>query len=210
MKELLELRNKRKAKKPDFTSQDSHKSKEAPKSYRRPKGLHSKMRRGLRGYKKRIKTGYKSPVLVKGLTREGLEPVVIMNRGELESIDKKTQIVVLSGKVGLKNKIDILKGVISKELPVMNVKDPKEKLESIKNSLKKKKEKKKKREVSKKEKEKELMQKSEDKAKKDKADKKDKKSEGEPKSVEQIVEDKEDKSKEKKEMDKLLTKKDSV
>ena len=63
---LLQLRKRIKAKKPNFVRQDSHKQKEVKKKWRKPKGMQSKMRLKKKGYRKSVSIGYGSPKKVNG------------------------------------------------------------------------------------------------------------------------------------------------
>ena len=77
MKELLEIRNKMKAKKPTFLKQDANRLTRLKKQWRQPKGQHSKIRKKLRSYRKQPSMGYSSPKEVRGLTREGHKLIII-------------------------------------------------------------------------------------------------------------------------------------
>ena len=121
-KKLLELRMKSKARKPTFLRQDANRNKSLVKNWRRPKGMHSKMRLHLRGRRASPSPGYSSPRKVRGLTRNGFEELLVKNVNDLTRFDAKRQIVVVAH-VGLKNKIAILKACLEKKYLVGNVKD---------------------------------------------------------------------------------------
>ena len=198
MKEL-ETRRIRKKKKPHFIRQDAHKKKRLGNKWRKPKGLHSKMRLGFKGHPRKISSGYGSPKLVEGADRTGLMPKIICNRQDLEGLKEKEG-AVISGSVGKKKKLEMLNLAIEKDIAVINIKDIKKEVEDIQENIKKRAEKKKALTEKKKEKEKELKKKS-----KAKEDKKGEEKEG----LAGKLESEEDKQqKEKKEKDKLLTKKD--
>ena len=67
MKTLLILRKKMKAKKPHFNREDCHKIMALPIGWRKPNGLHSKMRHRYRGQPAMVEPGWGSPRVVKGL-----------------------------------------------------------------------------------------------------------------------------------------------
>ena len=67
----LALRAQMKGKKPEFIRQDAHKKPGLGWKWRRPKGITSKMRLHLKGYRRIVKKGYRSPKDVRGLTKDG-------------------------------------------------------------------------------------------------------------------------------------------
>lgn len=119
---LLQQRRATKAKKPDFLRQDAQRNKSLAKKWRKPKGMHSKMRIHLKGRRRSPSPGFASPRAVKGLTRQGLQEVHIHNAQDLQSFDAKTQIVVFR-RIGMRNKMKLLKICIEKKYPVAQIKD---------------------------------------------------------------------------------------
>lgn len=188
-KTLLETRKKMKDKKPDFIRQDAHKKLKLDNRWRRPQGVHSKIKDGLSGYRKKVKNGYGSPKEVRGLNKSGLLPVKVNNVSDLKNV-KEGQIALVNGKVGVRNKVVIYKKAIEMKLPIMNIKNVEKFLKDVETKLienKKLKEEKKKAKESK------------DVEKKKKAT--------EAKKKEESQEEKTEEEK-KKEKDKILTKKD--
>ncbi|MFH1399358.1 MAG: 50S ribosomal protein L32e [Candidatus Woesearchaeota archaeon] len=178
MRDLLAVRNSLKKKKPTFSRQDSHKIKRLKKSWRRPKGWHSKMRMKIKGYRRSVEPGWGSPRAVKGLHSSGLAVVRVNRVEDVEQITKKQCIEIGKG-VGIKKKMAIVELALKKNIMIVNVKDPKGYIAKVEESIKKRKEK----------------------------TTKVKKVEAPKKSIEEAVEGEEDKKKrEKKEFDKLLTK----
>lgn len=165
LKEKLELRKSIKKRKPNFIRQDAHKKREISQKWRRPKGIHSKIRLNKKGKRKSVRTGYGSPNDVKGLHHSGLKMVTISNPGALETVDPKNEGVVISGNVGIKKKIDIVKKTIEKKIHILNLKAPQEFLKKIEGKFAKQKEEKKKTAAEKESKKKELEKKAEEKAK---------------------------------------------
>jgi len=122
MNKLLEIRNKSKAKKPEFERQDSNIFKQFRGIYRKPKGIHSKMRKGFKGHKVLPTIGYGSPRSINGLTRQGLKPITITNINDVKKI-KQGEIIVLSRTLGLKKRIVILQKIKEMKLSVLNIKN---------------------------------------------------------------------------------------
>lgn len=151
-KELLEIRKRIKAKKPKFFRQDAHKKKRLKKVWRKPKGIHSKMRLNKKGYRRSISKGYKSPKEVRGLHKSGLEAVLVSSIKSLEKIENEKQGIIISKGVGLRKKIELIKKAEEKGIRVLSMKNAKKFLESAENIFKKRKEEKDAEEKRKKEK----------------------------------------------------------
>src|SRR3989338_2642346 len=102
----LELRRAIKRKKPDFIRQDAHKKKRLGIKWRRPKGVHSKIRHGFKGYRKAVSIGYGSPAIAKGLDRSGLKIKNIYTPKELDKVDAKIEGIMIANSVGAKKRLD--------------------------------------------------------------------------------------------------------
>ncbi|RLF36551.1 MAG: hypothetical protein DRM99_02555 [Thermoplasmata archaeon] len=178
-------------KKIKFIRQDAHKKSKLGNKWRRPKGLHSKMRLSKKGYNKCVSIGYGSSRKTKNLHASGLKLIIIKSLKELEKINAKEECIAVAKTVGLKKKVKILKQAIKKSINVVNVKDVNKFLKDVEEKIKKTKE-----EKEKLKKEKEVKKKEKEKA-------------GKKKTIEEKVErtDEEKKEEEKKEKDKILTKK---
>ncbi len=140
---------KKNRKKPSFLRQDAHKVKSLKKVWRKPKGMHNKMRWCLRGLRWHPAIGYKLNNNVRGLNQEGLKGVLVYNINNLNKIGKGEG-VIIAANVGMKNKIQILEKIKSLGLKCLNL-DVHKTLENINNELKNRKEKKKTKKVEKKE-----------------------------------------------------------
>ena len=145
-------------KKLKFIREDAHKKSSLGNKWRRPKGLHSKMRLSKKGYNKSVSIGYGSPRKTRNMHRSGLKLIIIKSLKDIEKIDTKKECAAVAKTIGLKKKIEILKQAIKKNINVVNVKDVDKFLKDVEEKIKKSKEEKeklkKKKELSKKEKEK--------------------------------------------------------
>lgn len=187
IKRLLSIRKSIKSKKPVFLRQDAHK-KSLGYKWRRPKGIHSKIRLSKKGYCKKVTKGWKSPESVRGLAFNGLISYRIESINDLNKISEE-HILIISGKIGNRKKKNLLEEIKKRDFKVLNIKDIDKTIEDINNQLKHRKTKK----LVKKEKTKEVeTQKKESLTKKIETEEK--------KSGD------EKKKEEKKEFDKLLTK----
>lgn len=192
--EMLKQRRAMKRKKPKFIRQDAHKKARVSNSWRRPKGIQSKMRLKRPGYRRSVEVGYGSPAAVKGLSREGLVPVVVKNIADLEKI-KKGEAAVISSTVGQRKRIEILNKAKESGIKVLNIKNIDEYLKAVAEKIEKRKEEKKKATKDKEKKKEEKEKKAKEAEKKE--------------DLAEKLSDEEKKEAEKKERDKLLTKKES-
>ena len=137
MKErLLEIRAISKKKKPHFLKQDAHKIRTLSDNWRKPRGMHSKTRMKLRGYRSCPSVGWSSPKEVRGLTPEGYEVVLVANVGELEN---RKDTITIAGNVGVRKKVEILKKAKEKGIKVLNVKNVDKYIKDVEDMIAKKK-----------------------------------------------------------------------
>jgi len=108
-----------KRKKPRFLRQEWWKRKRLKLCWRKPKGLDSKLRKGLKGYGYRVKIGWRSPKETRGLYK-GLEEVRVFNPADLEGLDPKKHIVRIASTVGKKKRQEIVKAAGEKGLKIAN------------------------------------------------------------------------------------------
>ena len=92
---------------PAFKRQEWFRYQKLGEAWRRPKGIHSKMRRGMKRRPPMVEIGYGGPALVRGLHPSGFEEVMVYNVDGLEGIDPKSQAVRIGGTVGTKKRIVI-------------------------------------------------------------------------------------------------------
>ena len=120
-KRLMRLKLKMKQKKPDFKRQDWFRFKRIGTSWRRPKGLHSGVRKQLKHRPAIVKIGYRSPALVRGLHPSGLEDVLIHNVKELEALNPETQGARVASTVGKRKRIEIVKKAKELGIKIFNI-----------------------------------------------------------------------------------------
>lgn len=189
---LLDAKKEMKAKKPKFTRQDAHKKARLRKCWRKPKGLHSKMRLKKAGYRRGVEVGYGTPAGLRGINRKGLLPVAVSNISDLKKIGEGKAALIAS-KVGQKKRMEIAKKASELGIMVINIRNVDEYLKKVAQKIQKNKEEKKKH-MTEKEKKKQEMEK--------------KASEKEKEGLAEKVSDEEKKEQEKKEREKILTKKE--
>lgn len=195
---LLQLRKDIKAKKPTFTRQELHrKAKMNDGKWRRPRGLHSKMRLNQRGKKASPSPGYGSPREVEGLHPSGLRPIVVHTIQEIDGMQKHEG-AVIGSKVGMKKREMLVMHAQKKGVSVLNISSEKF-LADVASTMKARKETQKKSKLK-------AAEKKEEK-KSEKKDSKEAKAAHHANAPETPVSEEEQKKKEKEEKDKLLTKK---
>ena len=137
---LLQIRQKLKFRKPVFIRQDNPKRPKLKDVWRKPKGVHSKIRHHFKGRRKMPSPGYKSPAKVKGLHATGLEMIAVFSPQDLAKIKKDAQGIIISKSVGKRKRLEILKK--SKELGIkvlnLNTEESIKKIEDFMSSKKKK------------------------------------------------------------------------
>ena len=92
---------------PAFKRQEWFRYQKLGETWRRPRGIHSKMRRGMKRRPPMVEIGYRGPALVRDLHPSGFEEVLVYNVEGLENIDPKTQAARIGGTVGVKKRIAI-------------------------------------------------------------------------------------------------------
>src|SRR3989344_5494294 len=121
IKKLLELRKRMKARQPTFLRKDVLK-KALGEKWRMPRGKTNKMRRCLRGHRKMVSEGYRSPIAVRDTSATGLKIIRIASLKAMEKIDPKTECILLLN-IGDKHKKDILLEAQKRKITITNVKD---------------------------------------------------------------------------------------
>lgn len=108
MEQIVEIRNKLKAKKPTFTRQDAHKKKRVGTGWRKPKGRQSKMRLHRKSYARGRSSGYGSPKAAYGLSREGFKQVVVAKVADFSGLDTKTDGIIIARTTGNRRKAELI------------------------------------------------------------------------------------------------------
>jgi len=94
-------------KRPAFKRQEWFRYSKLGEGWRKPKGIHSKMKRKLKRRPPVVVIGYRGPKAVRGLHPSGFEEVHVQTINELEGIDPKKQAVRIGGTVGTRKRIMI-------------------------------------------------------------------------------------------------------
>lgn len=107
-KVLLVKRREMSDHRPNFLRQEWFRYQKLEGKWRKPRGIHSKMRRHY-GYRLNIVSiGYRGPAAVRGLHSSGFQEVMVYNPAMLEGVDPKVQAVRIGGTVGGKKRNAII------------------------------------------------------------------------------------------------------
>ncbi len=115
-----QLDKKKKTKLPSFKRQEWFRYKRLGDRWRRPRGLHSKMRRHM-GYRPPVvRAGYRTPKDVRYIHPSGFREVLVHNISELEDVDPKVQAVRIGGTVGKRKRKEIIEKADGLNIRVLN------------------------------------------------------------------------------------------
>lgn len=105
---LLRIRAKKNKRRPNFLRAEYHRLKRIQTSWRRPRGIDSKMRHKLKGKRPSPNVGYRNPKDVRGLHPSGFDLVQVFNVKDLEKVDPEVEIAQIGGTVGSKKRAVII------------------------------------------------------------------------------------------------------
>ncbi|NIP67511.1 50S ribosomal protein L32e [Candidatus Bathyarchaeota archaeon] len=103
----MKKRQRLKAKKPDFKRQESWRYKRVKESWRKPRGIDSKMRKKVKGWPKVPNVGYRTPKEARGLHPSGYREVLVRNPDEVRKVDPETEAIRIAHQVGARKRVEI-------------------------------------------------------------------------------------------------------
>ena len=116
-KQLLVIRKRHK--KPWFKRDDYEKKKKLSSSWRKPRGLFNKMRRGFPDKGAVVRVGYGAPTAIRGFHPSGFEEVIVNCYADLEEV-LPDQAVRIGRTVGARKKQIIVERAFARGLKVLN------------------------------------------------------------------------------------------
>ena len=121
---LLRERKKKKLKKPKFEKQESWRYKRVKKSWRRPRGIDSRMRQKKKGLPKSVNVGYKGPKETRNLHPLGYREVLVHNLKELGMVNPDEEIVRIGHTVGARKRSQIIDNAETLGITIINPQVP--------------------------------------------------------------------------------------
>jgi large subunit ribosomal protein L32e len=119
-KEQLRLREVINKSRPAFRRQEWFRYGRLGDSWRKPRGLHSKMRRGYKYRPNLVSTGYRGPKGVRGFHPSGFQEVMVFRVEDLEDMDPKKEAARIGHSVGTRKREEIEKVADEKGIRVLN------------------------------------------------------------------------------------------
>lgn len=107
-------------KKPNFLRQGVRDRKMLGLKWRKPRGMHSKLKRHEKSKGKMPSPGYGAPKKLRYLHPSGLKEILVFNVSDLQKIDAKTYAARIAHTVGKKKRFDVLKKAEELKIKVLN------------------------------------------------------------------------------------------
>lgn len=120
LKQYLPLRKDIKKRTPKFYREEWFRYKRLGKSWRRPDGITSKMRRNMKYRPSKVRVGFRGPKKVRGLHPSGFEEVMVFTLSDLETIDPKTQAARISSGVGMRKRLQLQEKAKELDVRILN------------------------------------------------------------------------------------------
>ncbi|MBI5391713.1 hypothetical protein HZB00_01800 [Candidatus Woesearchaeota archaeon] len=120
---LLQTKKVQKKRKPSFERQYANVMTQFKGQWRRPRGMHSKMRMSLRGKKTKPTVGFQSPVLVRGLESDGRMPLLVQNMKGLQTANVTTHALYLAHALGGRKRVALLQKAKELGITFRNIDD---------------------------------------------------------------------------------------
>ena len=120
LRKSLKIRKKISSERPDFNRSETHRFPRLGDKWRSSKGPRSKMRLKKMSRAAIVETGYRGPVLARGLHPTGKHEVIVYRVEDLVAVDPTFEVVRIAGAVGTRKRLEILQKAKELELQVIN------------------------------------------------------------------------------------------
>jgi len=115
---LLKVRAKERR---EFKRHDLHRKKKLDNKWRRPRGLHSKMRRHIRDKGRYVDSGFGSPCAVRGLHASGYKEILVTSpKVDLAELDPSDCAIRVASTIGRRKRIIIEERARELDLKILN------------------------------------------------------------------------------------------
>jgi len=105
---------------PEFRRPLSGTIRRIKESWRRPRGLQSKVRQKEKGKLKMPDIGYRQPKDVRGLHPSGFREALVRNIKDLENVDPSKEAIRIAATVGKKKREEIIKKAKELKIKILN------------------------------------------------------------------------------------------
>lgn len=120
VKAALELRSAKNEARPAFKRQEWFRYQRLGEKWRKPKGIHSKMRRHLSYRPPVVSIGFRGPKMVRDYHPSGFQEVLVYNPSQVDKVDPKVQAIRIGGTVGGKKRMAITEKADELGIRVLN------------------------------------------------------------------------------------------
>jgi large subunit ribosomal protein L32e len=120
VKAALELRKAKSEARPAFKRQEWFRYQRLGEKWRKPKGIHSKMRRHLSYRPPVVSIGFRGPKSVRDYHPSGFQEVLVHNASQVEKVDPKVQAIRIGGTVGERKRMAITEKADELGIRVLN------------------------------------------------------------------------------------------
>lgn len=103
-----------------FKRQRSSRYKRVEDSWRKPRGMDSKIRKEKKGKPPLVKVGYRKPESQRGVHPSGYREVLVKNSEEVKEVDPGTQAIRIGSRVGKRKRKKILETAKELGIKVLN------------------------------------------------------------------------------------------
>ena len=120
VKAALAFRQAKNEARPAFKRQEWFRYKRLGEMWRKPKGIHSKMRRHLSYRPPVVSIGFRGPKMVRDYHPSGFQEVMVYNPDQVDKVDPKVQAIRIGGTVGGKKRMAITEKADELGIRVLN------------------------------------------------------------------------------------------
>ena len=135
MENLFKIKKLMQKRLPRFVRDEFGKRKEVGSSWRRPRGNCSKIRKAYGGHASRVKAGFRTPRLIRGMLHSMLEPVHTSTLAQVAKLDGKKHTAVLGRTLGMHKKVMLIESLMKKNVKIYNYSEPQKFLDEVKKKM---------------------------------------------------------------------------